>query len=154
MTSYTPQNPVGTPSHQRMQNPATQQNPNVGQIPIGGQPPLSGQIPTRGQSSFNTQISTGGKPPFTCQIPISTQSMAGGQFQPSFTGNPPQSQGPLEGGLFHKPHKGGTSNPNLQGGILNSNPYGLHSGQPFPGVLNPTWGPQGQPSFPLQGKIP
>jgi hypothetical protein len=45
-------------------------------------------------------------------------------------------------------------NPKLQGGILNPNPSRLHSGKPFLGVLNPTWGPQGQPSFPLQGKIP
>jgi hypothetical protein len=80
--------------------------------------------------------------------------MAGGKFKYSFTGNPPQSRGPPHEGLFHQPHQGGPSKSNPQGGILNPNPYGLHSGQSFLGVLNPTWGPKGQPYFPPQGKIP
>jgi hypothetical protein len=87
-TSYTPQNPIGTPSHQRMKKPSTQLNPTVGQIPTGGQPRFSGQIPTRGKPSFNTPVPTGGKLPLTGQILVSTQPMEGGQFQPSFTENP------------------------------------------------------------------
>jgi hypothetical protein len=50
-TSYTPQNPVGTPSHQRMKNPVIQQNPTVGQVPTGGKSSVSGQIPPGGQPS-------------------------------------------------------------------------------------------------------
>jgi hypothetical protein len=64
--------------------------------------------------------------------------MAGGKYQPSFTGNPPQSRGPPQGGQFHQPHQGGPSNPSLQGGIPNPNPSRLDSGQPFLGVPNPT----------------
>jgi hypothetical protein len=56
--------------------------------------------------------------------------------------------------MFHQPYQGGPSYPNPQGGILNPNPSGLHSGQPFPGVPNPTWGPQGQQSYPPQGPNP
>jgi hypothetical protein len=95
-TSYMPQNPVGTPSHQRMKNPVIQQNPTVGQVPIGGQSSVSGQIPTEGKPSFSGKIPTGGKPsfsgkinwgkpPFTGQIPVVTQPMEGGQFQTSFS---------------------------------------------------------------------
>jgi hypothetical protein len=75
--------------------------------------------------------------------------MVGGQ--PSFSGNPSQSWGPPQGGTFHQPYQGGPSYPNPQGGVPNPNPSGLYSGQPFLGVLNPTWGPQGQQSYPPQG---
>jgi hypothetical protein len=92
--SYTPQNLVGTPSHQRMKNPSTKKNPTARKIPIGGQPQFNGQIPTRGKPLFGTQILTGGELLFTIQIPVSTQTMAGGQFQPSFIGNPSQTWGP------------------------------------------------------------
>jgi hypothetical protein len=53
--------------------------------------------------------------------------------------------------MFHQPYQGGSSYPNPQGGITNPNPSRLHSGQPFSGVLNTTWGPQGQQSYPPQG---
>jgi hypothetical protein len=78
MDPYTPQNLVGTPSHQEMKKHTTQQNPTVGQVPTGGEPLFSGKIPTRGEPSFNTQILTGGELPFTSQILVSTQQMIGG----------------------------------------------------------------------------
>jgi hypothetical protein len=106
-TLYTPQNPVGTSSHQRMKNPATQLNP-TGQIP---NPPLV-EKSLRGETILQHTNLTGGKPPLTGHIPVATQPMAGGQSQPSFTGNPPQSWGPPQGGQFHQPHQGGPSNPN------------------------------------------
>jgi hypothetical protein len=53
--------------------------------------------------------------------------------------------------MFHQPYQGGSSYPNPQEGILNLNPSRLLYGQPFPGVLNPTWGPQGKQCYPPQG---
>jgi len=97
---------------------------------------------------------TGGKPPLTHHIPISTQPMAGGPSQPSFTENPQKNLGPPQGVFFHQPHQRGTLNPNPEGGIPNPNPFGLHFGQPFLGFMNPTWSPKGQPSFPPQGPNP
>jgi hypothetical protein len=135
-TPYIPQNLVGTPVHHIMQNPAIHSNSTIGQVPTRGQPRL--------------HISIRGKPPFICQTPVVTQSMVGGQ--PSFPGNPPQSWEPPQGGTFHQPYQGGLSYPNPQGGISNPNPSRLHSRQPFLGVSIPTWGPQGQQSYPAQGK--
>jgi hypothetical protein len=147
-TSFTPQNHVGTPSHHRMQNPV------IPQIPTGGgKSSISGKIPTGGKPSFSGQIPTGGKPSFGGQVPIISQTIAGGKVPSYFVRNPQPSWGPPQGGYFNPPHQGGSSNPNPQGGSLNPNPSRLYSGQPFPGVLNPTWGPQGQSYFPPQGQI-
>jgi hypothetical protein len=90
-TPYIPQNPIGTPVHHGMQNPATHIHSTMGQIPTGGKPPSSGHIPPRGKPSLHIPVPTGGKPPFIGQTPVVTQSMVGGQ--PSFTGNPSQSLG-------------------------------------------------------------
>jgi hypothetical protein len=61
-TSYTPQNSIGTPSHQRMKNPSIQKNLTAGQILIGGKSSVSGKISTGGKPSFSVQIPIGGNP--------------------------------------------------------------------------------------------
>jgi hypothetical protein len=105
---YIPQNPIGTVVHHRMQNPTTHVKSSVGQTLTGGKPLSSGPIPPEGKLPLH--ISTRGKPPFIGQTPVITQSMVGGQ--PSFIGNPPQSWGPPQGGMFHQNYQGGPSYPN------------------------------------------
>jgi hypothetical protein len=126
-TPYVPQNPVGTPIHHRMQNPTIHTQSTMGQIPTGGKPSSSGPVPPGGQPPLH--IPTGGKPPFIGQTPVVTQAMVGGQ--PPFSGNPSQSWGPPQGGMFHQPYQGGPSYPNPQGGVPNPIPSGLYFGQPF-----------------------
>jgi len=101
---------------------------------------------TEAQPSLHTPMSTGGKHPFIGQTLVVIQSMVGGQ--PYFTGNPPQSWGPPQGGIFHQPYQGGPSKSNPQGGIQNTNPSRLHFGQPFSGVSNPTWVLKGKKYYP------
>jgi hypothetical protein len=64
-----PQNHVGIPSHQIMENSFIQKNLIVGQIPTGGNPSFSGKILTRGKPYFSGQIPTRGKPSFSGKIP-------------------------------------------------------------------------------------
>jgi hypothetical protein len=70
--------------------------------------------------------------------------------QPPFIGNPSQPWRPPQGGTFHQPYQGGPSYPKPQGGVPNPIPSRLSFGQPYLGVPNPTWGPQGQQSYPPQ----
>jgi hypothetical protein len=122
------------------EKPCHTTKPNCGTNPYWGTTPFSGHIPTGGKPSFHTPITTRGKPPLLV-IPQLLPNQWQGEPQPSYTGNPPQSWGPPQGGQFHQPHQGGPSNPNLQGGIPNPNPSRLHFGQCYLEVPNPTWGP-------------
>jgi hypothetical protein len=78
-TPYIPRNPIRTPFHHKMQNPATHTNSIVGKISIGRQPLSSGQIPTGGKPSLHIPVMIGGKPPFIGQTPVVTQPIVGGQ---------------------------------------------------------------------------
>jgi hypothetical protein len=53
--------------------------------------------------------------------------------------------------MFNQPYLGDQSYHNPQGGVSNLVPSGLSFGKPYPGVQNPTWGPQGQQLYPPQG---
>jgi len=139
-TPHVPHNLVGTPLHQRMQNLSIHTQSIAGQISTGGKPSSSGPIPPGGTPPLH--IPTGGQPPFTGQTTIVTQPMAG--RQPSFARNPSQQWGVPQGGTFNQPYQGGKSYHNPQGGVPNLVPSRLYFGQPYLGVPNPTWGPQGQ----------
>jgi hypothetical protein len=146
-TPYVPQNPVGTPLHQRMQTLSIHTQSTAGQIPTGGKPSSSGPVPPGGQPPLH--IPVGGQPPFIGQTTVVTQPMAGGK--PPFVRNPSQPWGVPQGGTFNQPYQGGKSYHNPQGGVPNPVPSRLYFGQPYPGVPNPTWGPQGQQTYPPQG---
>jgi hypothetical protein len=158
-TPHVPQDPVGTPLHQRMQTLSIHTQSTMGQILTGGKPSSSGPIPPGGKPSSSgpippggqppLHIPFGGQPPFTGQTTVVNQPMAGGK--PSFVGNPSQSWGVPQGGTFNQPYHGGKSYHNPQGGVPNPVPSGLYFGQPYLGVPNPTWGPQGQQPYPPQG---
>jgi hypothetical protein len=72
---YVPQNIVGTPIHQRMQNPNIHTQSTTGQILIGGKPSSSGHVPLRGQPPFHILVE--GQPPFIGQTTVFTQPMVG-----------------------------------------------------------------------------
>jgi hypothetical protein len=99
-TPHISQNPVWTHVHHGIDNPTMHIDSTVGQIMIGRKPSFDRPIPLGGQPPLH--IPTGEKPPFVGQTPVVTQSMVG--VQPSFTGNPPQSWGPSQGGNFHQPY--------------------------------------------------
>jgi len=123
-----------------MNNPAIHTQSSAGQILIGGKTSSSGPVHPGGQPTLH--IPSRGQLPFIGQNPVVTQPMAGGK--PSFLGNPSQSWGSPQGCTFHQPYQGWKSYHNPQGGIPNPFPSRLYFGQHYPGVPNPTWGPQGQ----------
>jgi hypothetical protein len=59
-----------------------------------------------------------GETPFYHSNPSFYPTDDRGTIPTSFTRNLPQPLGPPQGGIFHQPHQGGSSNPNPQGGTL------------------------------------
>jgi hypothetical protein len=146
-------NLAGTSLHQRMQTLSIQIQP------IGGKPPSSGPIPPGRPPSYGGPTPPGGQPPFHVlprgQPPFASHTLVVNSLleggQPSFVGNPSQSWGVASGGTFTQPHVGGHSYHNPQGGVLNIVPSRPSYGQPYPGVPNTTWSPQGKQPYPSQG---
>jgi hypothetical protein len=150
---HVPHDLAGTSLHQRMQTLASQiqptggKPPSSGPIPPGRPPSYGGPTPPGGQPPFH--VPPGGKPPFASHTPVVNPPLAGGK--PSFAGNPSQSWGVSSGGTFTQPHIGGHSYHNPQGGVSNLVPSKPSYGQPYLGVPNTTWSPQGQQPYPSQG---